>query len=121
MQITRDGTGKSRIGTTFSGEATLTSLVTEQTPGGIKLSLVEFKDGAVTNWHTHPGEQILYILNGKGRVGDETEAWEVGPGDVIHIAAGENHWHGAAEGHDMSHLSLTNIGSPDWSNENPFS
>ena len=24
------------------------------------------------------------------------------------------------KGHDMSHLSLTNIGSPDWSDANPF-
>ena len=28
-------------------------------------------------------------------------------GDTAFIPAGEKHWHGAADGHDFSHISLT--------------
>ena len=45
------------------------------------VSLVRFEDGSRTHWHTHPGEQLLYILDGQGRVGTEEEELSVGPGD----------------------------------------
>ncbi|MFE6267358.1 hypothetical protein ACFVQ9_01090 [Streptomyces goshikiensis] len=31
---------------------------------------------------------------------------EIRPGDVIHIAPGERHWHGSAPGHFMTHLAM---------------
>lgn len=119
MKIVKHSEGQARVGTTFSGKATLTPMMGAQEEGGVKLTLVNFEDGAVTNWHTHPGEQILYITAGKGRVGDEETQWEVEPGDVIHIGPGERHWHGAAEGHDMTHISVTTVGSPIWEDHAP--
>lgn len=119
MKIVRNSDGQSKQGTTFSGKATLTPMITAQQVGGMQLSVVEFEDGAVTNWHKHPGEQILYILEGKGRVGDEEKHWAVEPGDVIHIGPGERHWHGAAAGHNMCHISVTNVGSPIWEDHAP--
>lgn len=119
MKIVRSSRGQARQGTTFSGKATLTGMVEAQQEGGVKLTMVTFEDGAVTYWHTHPGEQILYITAGKGRVGDEEKQWEVEPGDVIHIGPGERHWHGAAEGHNMTHISVTTVGSPIWEDHAP--
>ena len=88
MYVVRKDEGESRQGTTFSGVASLMPKIPAQRPEGMKLTMVEFIDGAVTNWHTHPGEQILYIVDGKGRVGDEEKEWEVNPGDAIHFGPG---------------------------------
>jgi 4-carboxymuconolactone decarboxylase len=74
----------------------------------------------VTNWHDHPGEQILYILEGRGRVGTAETHWEVGPGDVIYVGPGEKHWHGAVENGSMTHISVTDVGPPTWYDEAPF-
>jgi quercetin dioxygenase-like cupin family protein len=32
-------------------------------------------------------------------------------GDIVHVVAGEKHWHGATEHSAMSHISLTKKGS----------
>ena len=37
----------------------------------------------------------------------EAEEIEMEAGDTAFIPAGEKHWHGAADGHDFSHISLT--------------
>lgn len=119
MKVVRSSEGQSRRGSTFSGKATLTPMMGAQREGGVRLTMVDFENGAVTNWHTHPGEQILYITEGKGRVGDENNRWEVEPGDVIHIGPGERHWHGAAAGHNMTHISVTTVGPPIWEDHAP--
>ena len=74
---------------------------------------------ALTHWHAHPGEQILYILEGEGRVGNASEEIRVSAGDVVYTAPGEKHWHGAAPGSSMVHISITNVGSPTWFEEAP--
>ncbi len=114
MKIVRGGKAQSETGTTFTGEVRLDHLLAAQEPGGMAVSLVRFADGARTHWHVHPGEQILYILEGEGRVGTEGEEARVAPGDVVHAAPGERHWHGAVEGASMTHLSVTTVGSPEW-------
>jgi len=80
---------------------------------------VTFEDGALTHWHEHPGEQILYILEGEGRVGNTSEEIHVAAGDVVYTAPGERHWHGAAPSSSMTHNSITNVGSPAWFEEAP--
>jgi quercetin dioxygenase-like cupin family protein len=119
MKIVRNSDGQPKQGSTFSGKATLAPMVRAQKEGGMGLTMVNFEDGAVTNWHTHPGEQILYVMSGKGRVGDEEAQWDVEPGDVIHFGPGERHWHGAAAGHNMCHISVTNVGPPVWEDHAP--
>lgn len=101
-------------GETFTGPVALTRLLDQQQTGGMALSLVRFEDGARTHWHSHPGEQILYVLDGQGRVGTESEEHRLVPGDVVHAAPNERHWHGAAPGHSMAHLSVTTVGAPEW-------
>ena len=41
------------------GSSQLERLISAQTEGGVTVALVHFTDGAVTHWHTHPGEQVL--------------------------------------------------------------
>jgi quercetin dioxygenase-like cupin family protein len=38
----------------------------------------------------------------------------VGAGETIMVPAGEWHWHGAAPGEDMCHLSIRVPGPTDW-------
>ncbi|MGH2633097.1 MAG: cupin domain-containing protein, partial [Tepidiformaceae bacterium] len=56
--------------------------------------------------HTHTSDQLLYITDGHGTVGDPGGDKDVEAGDIVRIPAGEVHWHGAQPGHDMSHLAI---------------
>ena len=86
---------------------------------GMSVSVVHFYDGARTYLHHHDGGQILIIVAGRGQVGTAAEALdEVVAGDVVHAAPGELHWHGAAPGHDMTHLSIA-IGKSTWPGDAP--
>ncbi len=115
MKVVRAGEGRSEQGTTFTGQVRLDRLLSQQSAGGMSVSLVRFEDGARTHWHTHPGEQILYVLEGEGRAGAEgAEEQRLRPGDVVYSPPGERHWHGAAPGASMAHLSVTTVGSPEW-------
>lgn len=114
MKIIRRDEHQSQQGTTFTGEVIQERILTPQTEGGLSISIVHFKDGARTHWHEHPGEQVLYILEGEGRVGNDREEFRVQPGDVVYEGPGEPHWHGAAPGQSMSHISITTVGSPTW-------
>jgi quercetin dioxygenase-like cupin family protein len=114
MKIVRTGDAKPEQGGTFTGQAEMRRVLTAQQPGGVAATVVRFEDGARTNWHVHPGEQILYVLDGQGRAGTEAEEFAIGPGDLVYSPPGERHWHGAAPGATMTHLSVTTIGAPEW-------
>ncbi len=114
MEIVRKGQAPSEQGKTFTGPVTLERAVSMQREGGMSVSIVHFDDGAITHWHEHPGEQVLIVLDGQGRVGTESESYEIGPGDVVHAGPGERHWHGASPGRSMTHASITTVGSPEW-------
>ncbi len=76
--------------------------------------VVTFHDGARTNWHRHAGGQLLYVLDGAGLVATRgQDPQEIGPGDFVAAAPGEEHWHGAAPGGTLAHLAIA-FGSTDW-------
>ena len=74
-------------------------------------SVVNFTMGSTTGWHTHDCDQILVVVHGSGMVATETEENEINVGDVVHIKAGENHWHGAKADTVMGHITVTLKGS----------
>jgi len=114
MDIVRASDRPASEGKTFTGKVTLERVLAGASERGVTLSVVHFEDGARTNLHRHPGEQILYILDGEGRVGTEREQHLVFPGDVVREGPGVTHWHGAAPGKNMTHISITTVGSPEW-------
>jgi len=114
MKIIRGDSHSTMKGNTFTGDVTLERVLDPQLDGGVNMSIVHFKDGARTFWHDHPGEQVLIVLEGEGRVGNENEQHSIKPGDVIHEGPGQRHWHGAAPGKSMTHISITTKGSPTW-------
>ena len=47
------------------------------------------------------------VLHGVGIVANKQEEIQMQEGDTAFIPAGEVHWHGAADGNDFFHISLT--------------
>ena len=74
-------------------------------------SIVNFSRGARNKFHSHTSDQILVITSGIGIVAAEGEEREVTVGDIVHIPAGEVHWHGARKESYMSHIAVTAKGS----------
>jgi quercetin dioxygenase-like cupin family protein len=112
MKITSSGERAVRPGPAdwFTGAVEVEGLVGSADLGGgarLQSALVRFSPGARTHWHTHPVGQTLYVVSGRGWAQLEGEsAREISPGDVVAIAAGENHWHGASAGEAMSHVAM---------------
>ena len=70
-------------------------------------ALVSFEPGARTAWHLHPAGQILIVTAGVGRVQARGGAIEeIRESDVVRIAPGVQHWHGAAPATPMTHIAV---------------
>ena len=68
---------------------------------------VSFSPGARTAWHSHPLGQTLILTAGVGRVQRwEGPVEEIRAGDVVSIAPGVKHWHGAAPTTAMTHIAI---------------
>ena len=74
-------------------------------------SVVNFSEGSTTGWHIHDCDQILVVTHGSGIVANEEEEREINVGDVVHVKAGEKHWHGAKADTTMGHITVTLVGS----------
>lgn len=80
--------------------------------GEFSASVVSFSAGARTHLHRHSSEQLLYVVQGIGKVGTRAEEQVITIGDFVVIPAHEDHWHGAGDtGSPMSHLTITRSGS----------
>ena len=99
----------------FVGPAQTKLLASSEVGESVHVYRVEFDDGGRTNWHTHSGEQWLFIVEGRVRVQKWGEsAQEVETGDAVVIAPGEKHWHGAAPGARGTHLAVNVKVKTDW-------
>ena len=68
---------------------------------------MHFAPCARTAWHSHALGQTLYVTEGIGYVQSRGgEVITIRPGDVIYTPPGEEHWHGAAADHFMTHIAL---------------
>lgn len=109
MQIQKNGSQPSTWGASewFSGTVRVDPLFQPEEPSRVGGAYVTFEPGARTAWHTHPLGQTLIVTAGCGRV----QRWggpleEIRPGDVVRIAPGEKHWHGAGPRTAMTHLAV---------------
>ena len=99
----------------FTGEVLAGIVLEANQDEGLRVYRVTFPPGGRTAWHHHAGVQLLFVEKGSGLVQKEGEAvLEIGPGDAVHIAAGEKHWHGACQDESMSHLAVNLGGSAAW-------
>ncbi len=98
----------------FTGDVWFDPITRGLTPSQLSVAAVRFSPGAHTAWHSHDGGQTLYVTEGRGLVQTRgQQAVELHAGDVIYAPDGEEHWHGAAPDHFMTHLSITE-GAPQW-------
>ena len=80
---------------------------------------VSFEPRARTNWHSHPGGQILLITEGRGyyqALGQPARLLK--QGDVVEIPRNVMHWHGAAPDSEFAHIAIslnTDDGGAAWS------
>ena len=89
------------------GTVTRQPIVPIESSKNFNTSIVNFGRGARNKFHAHTSDQILVITSGIGIVATEQEEREVSVGDVIHVPAGEKHWHGARNESHMSHITIT--------------
>ena len=96
-----------RTGGIFTGPVDIQPVVNKDTPSDdLSVAIVSFPAGVKNVFHTHPSDQLLWILSGKGIVADEREEVIATPGMAFFIPAGERHWHGATDEEAFSHISI---------------
>lgn len=88
----------------FSGTSYLNMLSTE----GVSIANVTFEPGCRNFWHIHhKGGQVLLVTAGRGWYQEWGKpAQALNPGDVVNIAPGVKHWHGAAKDSWFTHLAV---------------
>jgi quercetin dioxygenase-like cupin family protein len=109
MEIKRNGSQASYTAPqdNFTGTARVDPLFDAPAPARVRGASVTFEPGARTAWHKHPLGQTLVVTAGCGwvqREGGPVE--EIRPGDVVWIAPGERHWHGATMNTAMTHIAI---------------
>ncbi|MEH1943431.1 MAG: cupin domain-containing protein [Nostoc sp.] len=109
MDIKRSGSQPSAKGQAdyFTGTVRIDPLFEAHDPARTSGASVTFEPGARTAWHTHPLGQTLIVTAGSGYV----QQWggqiqEIRPGDVVRIAPGLKHWHGATATTAMTHIAI---------------
>jgi quercetin dioxygenase-like cupin family protein len=120
LEIKRNGSQPSTRGRRewFTGDVRIDQPFEANEPARIFGATVTFEPGARTAWHTHPLGQTLFVTFGLGWAqleGGPVE--EIRPGDVVWIAPGEKHWHGATPTTPMTHIAVVeklNGKTADW-------
>jgi quercetin dioxygenase-like cupin family protein len=102
----------------FTGTAYLYMMVTSDSVYQTTMGNVTFEPKARTNWHKHPGGQILLVTDGKGFYQEKGKpAQLIQKGDVVRIPPDTEHWHGASSGNSLTHIAISpnqQKGSVEW-------
>jgi quercetin dioxygenase-like cupin family protein len=102
----------------FTGKAYNFGLVPSDSTYNTLVGNVYFEAGARSNWHMHPGGQILIITDGEGyHQIDGQPRQTMKKGDVIKCPPGVRHWHGASENSSLSQMYIipnTEKGIVEW-------
>jgi len=102
----------------FSGTVWLYMMGAEDSTLHAKFGNVTFEPKVRTNWHSHPGGQILFITQGKGYYQAKGQpARLLNKGDYVEIPPNVVHWHGAAPDSEFTHIAVslnTDLGGAVW-------
>jgi len=92
----------------FAGTAYLHIMGATDTTLHANYGHVTFEPKARTNWHSHPGGQLLFITEGKGFYQAKGEpAQLLKKGDFVEIPRNVVHWHGAAPNCGFAHIAVS--------------
>ena len=93
----------------FIGNAWLQQMTQPDSLNPTQVGSVTFEPGARTNWHLHPGGQILLITAGTGYYQEKGSAKRIiKKGEVIKCSSDVPHWHGASKGDELIQIAITN-------------
>jgi len=100
--------GRRITGGHFTGSVWVAMLVTdEEDVFESRIGNVTFEPGARTNWHSHPGGQILLVTGGAGYYQEQGRPVQlIREGDVVEIRPGVVHWHGATPSSELTHVAI---------------
>ena len=93
--------------TNFTGVAWVNMLVQPKDQLDVSMGVVTFEPGARTNWHKHPGGQILLVTEGKGYYQERGRPVEImQKGDVIKCLPNVAHWPGGSPDSKVTHVAI---------------
>lgn len=93
----------------FIGNAWLYQMNPSDSLNPTQVGTVTFEPGARTNWHLHPGGQILLIIGGTGYYQEKGGAKRIiKTGEVVKCPPNVPHWHGASKDEQLIQISITN-------------
>lgn len=102
----------------FSGKVWLFMMGAKDSTLHASYGNVTFEPKSRTNWHMHPGGQLLFITEGKGYYQAKGQpARLLHQGDYLEIPPNVVHWHGAAPDSRFAHIAVslnTNLGGAVW-------
>lgn len=110
-------TGERITNNNFTGAAYLQQLVTPDSLNPIQIGNVTFETGARSNWHLHPGGQILLAIDGVGWYQEKGSAKKIlRKGDAVKCPPNVPHWHGASRDTAFVQVAITatQAGAPVW-------
>lgn len=92
----------------FTGTAWLQMMVSNDSTYNTSIGNVTFEPGARTNWHKHPGGQILLVTDGTGYYQEKGKpAQLIRKGEVVRIPPDTEHWHGASANSGLTHVAIS--------------
>jgi quercetin dioxygenase-like cupin family protein len=92
----------------FTGTVWLNMMGANDTTLHARFGNVTFEPKARTNWHSHPGGQILLITEGRGYYQAKGKpARLLHKGDYVEIPPNVIHWHGAGPEEEFAHIAIS--------------
>lgn len=92
----------------FKGNAWLEPLVGNDSIYQTQVGNVTFEPGARTNWHSHPGGQILLATGGTGYYQEKGSPKRLlHKGEVVKCPPNTPHWHGASHNEPFIQVAIT--------------
>lgn len=92
----------------FTGTVWLHMMGAEDSTLHARFGNVSFEPKARTNWHSHPGGQVLFITEGQGyyqALGQPARILR--KGDHQEIPPNVVHWHGAGPDTEFAHIAIS--------------
>jgi len=100
--------GELLISDNFSGTVWLHMMGAGDSTLHARFGNVTFEPSARTNWHSHPGGQVLFITEGQGYYqAKDQPARILRKGDHVEIPPNVVHWHGAGPDTEFAHIAIS--------------
>src|SRR6202165_6347149 len=92
----------------FTGEAGSRELIPASSPTtSLFAAVVRFEAGARNHWHSHPGGQLLHVMEGEGWVQVRGQSPQrIRQDDTVTADTGEEHWDGAGSDGTLDNLAM---------------